>query len=48
MIYISKIDAEHADFYKVFEELKAEYDTLSEKLEEMRENFTRKLEASDE
>ena len=25
MIYISKIDAEHADFYKVFEELKAEF-----------------------
>ena len=23
MIYISKIDAEHADFYKVFEELKS-------------------------
>lgn len=25
MIYISKIDAEHADFYKVFEELKAAF-----------------------
>ena len=25
MIYISKIDAEHADFYKVFEELKTEF-----------------------
>ncbi len=25
MFYISKVDVEHADFYKVFEELKAEY-----------------------
>lgn len=25
MIYISKVDAEHADFYKVFEELKAAF-----------------------
>ena len=25
MIYVSKIDAEHADFYKVFEELKTEF-----------------------
>ena len=31
MIFVNKVNAEHADFYKVFEELKAEFKAVLKK-----------------